>query len=207
MSEPDLDDRSPSTQPYDTRKPQISYTKGWQFTVRQHTPPPPVKLNPYTLCSFEDQDESIKMELLHPIKRRLRYPPLLGPYGSSIELQICDTLRVGDCHNAQVVVVEILTADPPGAYHKASVSWLSYMILCTLMMMNSISIRFWSLIKGIPLRRRLIGLFQITKALRFLDFTSRIPLISLLSQQTTSQRKISAVSGSFWLGLSQGYQC
>lgn len=54
------------------------------------------------------------MEELHPVERCLQYPPLPGPYGSSsLELQIYDSVRIGDRHHAQLVVVEVLTEDPP----------------------------------------------------------------------------------------------
>lgn len=53
------------------------------------------------------------MRQLHPIGRCLRYPPLPGKYGPlSLELEVCDRVRIFDQHNAQLVVVEILTADP-----------------------------------------------------------------------------------------------
>lgn len=104
------------TQPFDERKSRIPYVKGWRFTVQQHNPPPPVELDLSILCTFEDKKESVKMEQLHSIERCLRYPPLprSGSYGSSsLELQIHDTIRIGDYHNAQVVVVEVLAAEPP----------------------------------------------------------------------------------------------
>ena len=54
------------------------------------------------------------MEQLHPIERCLQYPPLPGSYGPlKLVIEVYDTIRIGDHHNAQVVVVEVLTADFP----------------------------------------------------------------------------------------------
>lgn len=54
------------------------------------------------------------MKQLHPIERCLQYPPLPGPYGPlKLVIEVYDTIRIGDRHNAQVVVVEVLTADFP----------------------------------------------------------------------------------------------
>lgn len=106
------DDRA--TQPFDEKKPRVPYVKGLRFTVQQHIPPPPVKLHPAILCTFEDKKESKKMRQLHPIERCFQYPPLPGSYGSlNLELKIHDTIRIGDRHNAQIVLVEVLMADPP----------------------------------------------------------------------------------------------
>lgn len=53
-------------------------------------------------------------EKLEPIERCLQNPPLQGSYGpSTIDLRVHETIRIGDEHNAQLVVVEILTANPP----------------------------------------------------------------------------------------------
>lgn len=83
-----------STLPFSRRKARIPYIKGWQFTVQQHIPPP-VKLNPTALCTFEDNmEESVRMQQLHPVKRCLQCPPLPGLYGPfSLELQIPDTMH------------------------------------------------------------------------------------------------------------------
>ena len=100
------------TRPFDERKPRVPYVKGFHFTVQQHIPPPPVKLDPITRCTITDIKASEKMEQLHPVERCRQYPPLPGSYGPlHLELEIHDTIRIGDHHRAQVVVVEVLSAD------------------------------------------------------------------------------------------------
>lgn len=101
-----------STRPFDERKPWVPYVEGFRFTVQQHDLPPPVKLDPITRCTITDIEASEKMEQLHPIERCRQYLPLPGSYGPlNLELEIHDTIRTGDCHGAQVVEVEVLTAD------------------------------------------------------------------------------------------------
>lgn len=62
------------------------------------------------------------MEELHPFEQCRQYPPLPGSCGSSsLELQVHETIRIGDHHNSQVVLVEVLTANSikglsPGQY-------------------------------------------------------------------------------------------
>lgn len=119
-----------SAQPSDGRKPPIYYVKGWQFTVQQHIPSPPVQLDIFKGCTFDNREERDKMENMHPIKRCLQYPPLPGSYGPfSLELQIQGSVRIGDCHHAQLVVVEVLTEDPPVeglSQGQPCGGWLSY---------------------------------------------------------------------------------
>ncbi|ODM15961.1 hypothetical protein SI65_08802 [Aspergillus cristatus] len=103
----------PSTQLYDERKLRVPYVKGSRFTAQQDISPP-IKLNPSMGCTFEYYDDAETMKALHPIERCIQYPPLNGSYGSlSLELQVQETIRIGDCHHAQVVVVEVLTASCP----------------------------------------------------------------------------------------------
>ena len=102
------------TRVFDERKPRVPYTKGLRFTVQQHIPPPPVEVDPFIRCNFADRKASEEMEQLHPLDRCLEYPPLPGSYGAStLELEIIDTIRIGDHHHAQVVVVEVLAVDFP----------------------------------------------------------------------------------------------
>lgn len=62
------------------------------------------------------------MEELSPFERCRQYPPLPGSCGSSgLELQVYETIRIGDHYNSQVIFVEILTANSvkglsPGQY-------------------------------------------------------------------------------------------
>lgn len=101
------------TQPFDERKPRIPYVQGWCFNVQQHIPPPPIELNPAIECTVEEVSESIKMKESDPFELCLHNSPLPGVHGpSSLQLQINDTIRVGDRHHAQLVVVEVLTANP-----------------------------------------------------------------------------------------------
>lgn len=95
------------------KKPPVPYLKGWQFTVQQHNAPPPT--NPTSGdCTVEDIEETNRLKQLEPIERCFKYPPVEGSYGPfSFELRIHDTIRIGDKQSAQVVVVEVLTADPP----------------------------------------------------------------------------------------------
>ena len=111
-----------NTQPFDERKPRVPYAKGWRFTAQQHNPPPPIQIKPSVGCTFKSMDEAQKMEELHPFEQCRQYPPLPGSCGSSsLELQVHETIRIGDHHNSQVVLVEVLTANSikglsPGQY-------------------------------------------------------------------------------------------
>ena len=108
-SEPD-DDMSDDE---NETKPPVPYIKDWQFTVQQHNPPPPTKPTSGD-CTVEDIGETNRLKQLQPIERCLKNPPAEGSYGPfSLDLRIHDTMRIGDKHHAQVVVVEVLTADPP----------------------------------------------------------------------------------------------
>lgn len=101
------------TKPFDERKPRIPYVKGWCFNVQQHIPPPPIELNPSIECTVKDADQSIKMRASDPFELCLHHPPLPGTIGpSSLRLQINDTIRIGDHHLAQLVLVEVLTTNP-----------------------------------------------------------------------------------------------
>lgn len=101
------------TEPVDERKPRIPYVKGWCFTAQQHIPPPPIKLSRSKGCTVETIEDSKKMKEVDPWELCLQHPPLPGVDGSSsLELKIHDTIRIGDHHNAQVVVTEVLTANP-----------------------------------------------------------------------------------------------
>lgn len=102
------------TKPFDERKPRIPYVKGWCFNAQQHIPPPPVELNPSIECTVKDVDKSIKMKESHPFELCLRHPPIPGANGpSSLRLQINDTIRIGDRHHVQLVLVEVLAVNPP----------------------------------------------------------------------------------------------
>lgn len=101
------------THPFDERKPRIPYVKGWHFTVQNHTPPRPTVNEIPMSCEFKNREDAIKVERLHPIERCLQYPPLPGSYSScSLELQIRGTIRIGDRHHSQVVLVEVIAASP-----------------------------------------------------------------------------------------------
>ena len=103
-----------ATEPVDERKPRIPYVKGWCFTAQQHIPPLPIKLDPGLECTVETIEESKKMKEVDPCELCLQHPPLPGVDGSSsLELRIHDTIRIGDKCNAQLVVTEILTPNPP----------------------------------------------------------------------------------------------
>lgn len=103
-----------SAKPLDERKPRIPCTRGWRFTIPQHVPPPPIQRPPFAGRKFDSKAESRKMEQLHPIERCLQFPHCRAHMAQfSLELQVHDTVRVGNCHSAQVVEVEVLTENPP----------------------------------------------------------------------------------------------
>ena len=98
-------------EPYDDKKPLVPYVRGCKFTAKQHGHPPPQRQSD-NACT-NTLAETKRLQKLHSIERCLQHPPLQGSYGSSrIDLYIQDTLHVGDGLNAQVVVVEVLMADP-----------------------------------------------------------------------------------------------
>lgn len=178
------------THPFDERKPRIPYVKGWHFTVQNHTPPRPTVNEIPMSCEFKNREDAIKVERLHPIERCLQYPPLPGSYSScSLELQIRGTIRIGDRHHSQVVLVEVITASP-------SVNGLSQgqCVVAKLYdpmyidMMSSSSTHSWLLRKATPLRQQLTWTSQIFRALLFHDTMDPILLISLLGlrQQTSA---------------------
>lgn len=93
--------------PSDILEPPLPYVKGWRFSVRSHVPVPPVSTDPRS--HLEDADGSRERSQLDPVERCLRHPPTSGAVSSSgAELEIHDTLRVGDGHNAQLVVVDVV---------------------------------------------------------------------------------------------------
>ena len=83
------------TRTFDERKPQVPYVQGTRFTVQQHNPRPPVKIDPITRCTLTDKKEREKMEQLHPHEQWLQYHPLPGPYGPlTLELEIPLAIRL-----------------------------------------------------------------------------------------------------------------
>ena len=95
------------------KKPPVPYIKNWQFTVQQHNAPPPTR--PFKGdCTVVGIEETNRLKQLQPIEQCLKNPPAEGSYGPfSLDLCVHDTIRIGNKHHAQVVVVEVLTADSP----------------------------------------------------------------------------------------------
>ena len=92
-------------------KPTVPYVKGWQFTAHTHIPPPPMPV--FWRCCVNDDIGKMERARLGSVERCLLHPPLPGSNGSSsVKLEICDALKVGDDHNAQVVTVRVLETDP-----------------------------------------------------------------------------------------------
>ena len=97
-------------QPDTGMKLPLPYITGWKFTARQHNPPPPTRVTPGSCLN--DDVGYLEWKEMNPVERCLQHPPLEGSYGSfSLDLQIRGTLRAGDDHNDQVVVVDVLTED------------------------------------------------------------------------------------------------
>lgn len=91
----------------DHLKPPIPYVKGWKFIAQSHAPPPPTIHFP--ACCVNDDAGNLEREQLHPVERCLLHPPLPRSNGTSrLELEICETLRAGDNHNAQLVIANVL---------------------------------------------------------------------------------------------------
>ncbi|PYH87707.1 hypothetical protein BO71DRAFT_470648 [Aspergillus ellipticus CBS 707.79] len=102
----------PSTQ---LSKPSVPYIKGSNFTVRSHIPPPPTVVTKGCCRNFNTDREERRR--LSPVERCLQNPPLLGAEGHrSLNLEIIESLKVGDGHNAQVFIVHVpkpeITASP-----------------------------------------------------------------------------------------------
>ena len=88
-------------------KPEIPYAVGRRFTVHSHIPPGPTPVTRgCCLNGIQGREESRAVD---PVERCLRYPPLAGSWGSfTVDLEIHDLIRIGDGHNAQLFVVDVL---------------------------------------------------------------------------------------------------
>lgn len=161
-SEPD-DDMSDDE---NEKRPPVPYVKGWQFTVQQHNAPPPTSPSSGD-CTVKDIEETKRLKQLEPIERCLKNPPAEGSYGPfSLDLRVHDTIHIGDKHNAQVVVVEVLTTDPAvKVIHKVKWWWPKYTIHYILITMNSMSTLSWLQIKTIRMKLLLTRPFRTSKAL------------------------------------------
>ncbi|CAN6662492.1 hypothetical protein TRVA0_034S00628 [Trichomonascus vanleenenianus] len=90
-------------------KPPSPYVMDMRFTVRQH-------ISPRALPEFEDcghaSDEGMEERgSLTWIERCLRHPPLAGELGTgTLDLEVLDTFKVGDGHDAQVFIAEARSA-------------------------------------------------------------------------------------------------
>ncbi|CAN6663103.1 hypothetical protein TRVA0_034S01552 [Trichomonascus vanleenenianus] len=90
-------------------KPPAPYVKDTKFTVHQHVAPPP--LPEFYDCCRAPKDRLEERRTLTWIERCLRHPPLAGELVSgTLDFEIVDTLKVGDGHNAQVLIVEARSA-------------------------------------------------------------------------------------------------
>ncbi|CAN6663118.1 hypothetical protein TRVA0_034S01574 [Trichomonascus vanleenenianus] len=90
-------------------KPPAPYVMDMKFTVQQHIAPPPLpEFEDCGRASDERLEEGIKLTW---IERSLRHPPLAGELGTgTLDLEVVDTFKVGDGHNAQVFIVEARSA-------------------------------------------------------------------------------------------------
>ena len=143
------------------KNPPVPYIKDWHFTVQQHNAPPPTR--PFKGdCTVEDVEETNRLKGLQPIERCLKNPPAEGSYGPfSLNLCIHDTMRIGNKHHAQVVVVEVLTAGSPVEGLLQGELVTRYMLI----MMISTPTPLWLLISTTPMRLPLMRPFQIAKAI------------------------------------------
>ncbi|CAN6595979.1 hypothetical protein TRVA0_001S02014 [Trichomonascus vanleenenianus] len=86
-------------------KPPAPYVMDMKFTVQQHIAPPP--LPEFRNCRRAPEDRLEEQRTLTWIERCLRHPPLAGELGTrTLDLEVVDTLKVGDGQNEQVFIVE-----------------------------------------------------------------------------------------------------
>ncbi|PGH28296.1 hypothetical protein AJ80_00187 [Polytolypa hystricis UAMH7299] len=96
---------------YGYSKPNLPYIKGQCLTVQSHEPPAPTNND----CSY-DPITAREREHIHPLKRCILHPPLEGQDGSTIaNLEIIETVRAGDSHCAQLVVMQVKQVSPQNA--------------------------------------------------------------------------------------------
>ncbi|PLN84089.1 hypothetical protein BDW42DRAFT_183850 [Aspergillus taichungensis] len=95
--------------PIQPPKPEIQYAMGRKFTIQSHIAPAPTRVTRgCCLNGIQEREETLAS---NPVERCLRHPPLAGSRDSSeIDLEIHDLIRVGDGHNAQLLLVDKLVA-------------------------------------------------------------------------------------------------
>lgn len=107
----DLSDLAAGMMSRSLSKPPVPYTRDWRFTVKSHVPPAPTLVTDG--CCKYDEDDFEEIKRLSPTERCLQRPPLPGEMGSdTIDLEVTDLLRVGDCCNSQVFTVRVLRGTP-----------------------------------------------------------------------------------------------
>ncbi|PWY78361.1 hypothetical protein BO70DRAFT_380595 [Aspergillus heteromorphus CBS 117.55] len=83
----------------------IPYTTGRTLVVQPHSPPPPTTVT--TNCCLSTPAKREERQHFTPVENCLRNPPLPGRLESgTLPLEILDTIRVGDCHSAQVFTIQ-----------------------------------------------------------------------------------------------------
>lgn len=96
--------------------------QGLEFEIRSHKPPPPTLV--FRFCCTDDEDGKRERKELNPIERCLLNPPLKGgqrvPF--IVELNIVDTIHVGEGQNAQVVAVRVNNISGDTSSHRAEES-------------------------------------------------------------------------------------
>ncbi|PWY64966.1 hypothetical protein BO94DRAFT_504973 [Aspergillus sclerotioniger CBS 115572] len=91
----------------DIPKPDLPYTKGYEFSVIEHFPPEP-HIKSFNLTP----DEAAKRETIDVLTRALTRKPIPGQQGSKrLRLKICDTIRVGDGKTSQIVLVDVISGE------------------------------------------------------------------------------------------------
>src|SRR5437762_12616468 len=78
------------------------YNPGQRLTIRPHDPPEPIKRRSI------GREGLTKIQSKSPLERCLLYPPLEGGLTgtTTVSLTILESVRVGDGHRSQVVIVE-----------------------------------------------------------------------------------------------------